>query len=215
MNQVSKIITTALAALLVSACSQSANKTAAPATKWGFIDKQGKFIILPQFDGAGEMNKDGAIVLNGKRLMRLNPDTFAESSLPVGPDDKAELPPLPEFTCAEAGKDTYKVLDGEEVIFDPASGKEPPTALTDSGFLCAKFGSKYAFIDKSGKLAFGRPFDAARPFSNGRAAVLEMGKWGYINKKGDFVLSPIYMQAGSFFNKLAPVQVKDNAAPAQ
>lgn len=213
MNKLLKLITTAALVAVISGCAQQ--KPAGPPTKWGFIDKQGKFIILPQFDGASEFTKDGAIVLNGKRLMRLQPETFVESSLPVGPDDKAELPPTPTFKCAEAGPDKYKVLDGEEVIFEAGSGKEPPAALTDTGFLCAQFGSKYGFIDKDGKLAFGRPFDQARPFSQGRAAVLESGKWGFINKKGDFVLKPIYLEAGSFHSGLAPVKVLGDAPPPQ
>ena len=213
MNRLCNLVTTAALVAIISGCAPS--KPAGPLSKWGFIDKQGKFIILPQFDGASEFDKDTAIVKDTKRLIRLQADPPVESTTPVGPEDKAELPPLPTLKCAEAGTDKYKVLDGEEVVFEPGGKGEPPAVMTETGFLCAQFGSQYGFIDKEGKLAFGRPFQQARPFSQGRAAVLEQGKWGYINKKGDFVLKPIYLEAGSFHNGLAPVRVPADAPPAQ
>ncbi|HMW90804.1 MAG TPA: WG repeat-containing protein [Candidatus Obscuribacter sp.] len=196
-----------LSALMVLSLSGCAKKQAPTAYgRWGYLDKTGKFLILPQFDGAAEVTDNGAVVLQNKHLMRLDPETLKESSTPIGPDDKAELPPLTELRFAEAGTDTYKIKDGETVIFDPTEKKkELPSVFPKNGQACARFGDKFAFITPEGKLGAGI-FDEARPFHEGRAAVKQAGKWGYIKKDGSFIIPPQYLEAGSFNHGLAPVK---------
>ncbi|MFA7336771.1 MAG: WG repeat-containing protein [Candidatus Obscuribacterales bacterium] len=200
--------------LLTVATMSACNKPAAgPVGKWGFINKAGIFIIKPQFDEASEFTKDGAIVKQEKRMMRLQAEPPGESSAPVGPSDKPELAPLPTFQCAEAGEKKYKIMDGTAVVFDPTSKDEPPQVLADGGLMCARFDNQYAYIDKTGGLGIPRLFAEAKPFVSGRAAVKENGKWGFINKKGVFVVPPKYLDAGSFFEGLAPVKaIVDEAA---
>ncbi len=177
--------------------------------KWGYISKTGQWVALPQLDGASNFGPKGAIVFQNKHLMRLNQETMKESDIPVGPDDKAELPALPTAYFAES-KDGYKIMEGDTCLFDPATKpKELPPIFAENGLACAKFASQYAFIDKDGKLAVGgRPFAEARPFQDGRAAVKMEGKWGFINKKGSFVIPPKYLDAGSFYGGVAPVKEK-------
>lgn len=199
------ILLASCAVLTLSGC---AKKEAVVAGKWGYIDKQGQFIILPQFDSASEISDKGALVFTNKHLMRLDPETKQESKIPVGPEDKAELPPLPEVRAAEAGTDTYKILEGEAVIFDPADKeRELPSIFPEKGSACVRFGDKFAFIGPDGKLS-GAIFDEARPYQEGRAAVKQNGKWGFINKKGVMVIPPHYLDAGSFSHGLAPVKQK-------
>lgn len=177
--------------------------------KWGYINKTGQWVALPQLDAASNFGPKGAIVFQNKHLMRLNQETMKESDIPVGPEDKAELPPLPTAYCAESEKG-YKIMEGETVLFDPAQKpKELPPIFAENGLACAKFGTQYAFIDKDGKIAVGgRPFAEARPFQDGRAAVKIEGKWGFINKKGNFVIPPKFLDAGSFYGGVAPVKEK-------
>jgi hypothetical protein len=194
--------------LLTVATMSACNKPAAGSLgKWGFINKSGIFIIKPQFDEASEFTKEGAIVKQEKRMMRLQAEPPGESSAPVGPNDKAELAPLPTLQCAEAGEKKYKIMDGTTVVFDPRTKAEPPQVLADGGLMCARFDNQFAFIDKTGSLGIPRLFAEAKPFVGGRAAVKENGKWGFINKKGIFVVPPKYLDAGSFFEGLAPVKV--------
>ena len=49
--------------------------------------------------------------------------------------------------------------------------------------------------------------DVADPFSDGRALVAIQGKFGYIDKKGTFVINPQYVGAGLFSGDRAPVSV--------
>lgn len=200
------LLSSALVVTALAGCNKPSSPT--PTGKWGYINKQGKFIILPQFDEAAEFKPEGAIVKKGKNLMRLKSDPPGEEAgTPPGPQDTAALPDLPTLRCAEGGKESYKIMNGEETIFDPNSKADTPAIFDESGMVCAKFGTQYAFIDKTGKLGVPRTFLKARPFQHGKAAVFEAGKWGYINKKGMFVLPPQYLEAGSFAEGLAPVKI--------
>jgi hypothetical protein len=197
----------------LSGCSKPA--PSAPTGKWGYINKTGNFIIQPQFDEASEFGESGAIVRDGKRLLRLKAKPPGESSDPVKPEDTAELPPLPTLRAAEAGADTYQVKDDDKIVFDPKSVPATEEVFHDNDFVCVKFGAQYAYIDKQGKLGIPVPFKAARNFSDKRAAAMDGGKWGYINRKGSFVLPPKYLDAGSFAYGLAPVKVPSDAPSAK
>lgn len=90
-------------------------------------------------------------------------------------------------------------------------------------------GSKWGFIDTSGKVVIQPQFDeVATPvligcsedniaqrsggngFSEGLAAVNVNGKWGYIDKSGKYVISPQFSLARSFHEGLAFVGQGDN-----
>ena len=49
-------------------------------------------------------------------------------------------------------------------------------------------------------------FDDAEPFSDGMAAIMNNGKWGYINRKFDLVIPCQYDIAYPFINGLAKVE---------
>ncbi len=207
------LICSLIALVTVAGCS-SLKPAPVVKGKWGFINKKGTFIFKPQFDEASEFTEKGAIVRQDKRLMRLQANPPGESNAPVGPDDKPVLDPLPTIECAQAGGvKKFKIMDGDKVFFDPASKDEPPKILADGGFVCAKFDTQYAYIDKTGGLGIPRWFPEAKPFVDGRAAVKENGHWGYINKKGIFVVPPKFLDAGTFFDGLAPVKVLDDTPP--
>jgi len=205
-------VSSAVVGLTLAGCSKPA---APPASgKWGYIDrKTGNFIIQPQFEEASNFDgKGSAIVRDGKRLLRLSANPPGESRDPVKPDDSSALPPLTNLRAAAGEEDSYKIMDGEKVIFDakkvPASEKD---LFGENDYICVQFGKKYAFLDKKGKI-FLEPFTAARDFSDGRAAVEDGGKWGFISRKGKFVVVPQYLDAGSFVDGLAPVKVPADPA---
>lgn len=49
---------------------------------------------------------------------------------------------------------------------------------------------KVGYCDRNGKLVIERKFDAARPFSEGLAAVRVDGKWGFIDHGGEYKIKP-------------------------
>lgn len=203
-----------LMAIGLTACN-TAPKDAKPLGKWGYMDKEGNFIILPQFDAASEFNEDGAVILQGKNRIRLVGNPPKEGGPPLKDEDLPVLPPLPDLEAIKIDHGKYAIKEEGDIIFDPTSKEKPPEIFTN-GLTCAKVsnGSGYIYINKKGELAIPITFPEARPFSQGWAAVKQSGQWGFINKKGDFVVPPKFMNAGSMYKGLAPVQVKsDQTSP--
>jgi hypothetical protein len=69
------------------------------------------------------------------------------------------------------------------------------------------------YITKTSQLAIGYRFAGARPFAEGLAAVEVQGKWGYINKQGVFVIPPRFDKAYSFSEGIARVWFTDKQPP--
>ncbi len=66
----------------------------------------------------------------------------------------------------------------------------------------------YKINDES--LLFDREFEVAKPFStNGLARVKSNNKWGFINKKGEFIVPPLYDLVGEFSEGFAPMIVEN------
>ena len=64
----------------------------------------------------------------------------------------------------------------------------------------------WGYISESGELTIPYRFDEARKFKSGYAAVRVNDKWGFIDKKGNYIVEPKFSAAGSFAdNGLAPV----------
>jgi hypothetical protein len=68
------------------------------------------------------------------------------------------------------------------------------------------------YINQDGEFPFDEKFDRAMPFSEGLAAVLVDGKWGYIDTTGAFVIRPRFAgnQTGNFNDGLANVPIEVN-----
>ena len=62
------------------------------------------------------------------------------------------------------------------------------------------------FVDSDGRRAFSLAFEEAAPFSEGLAAVKVNGKWGFVNKRGQFVIHPAYERTTRFSEGLAGVR---------
>jgi hypothetical protein len=94
------------------------------------------------------------------------------------------------------------------------------------GLACIDYNGKYGYIDKKGKISITPRFDYAGGFSNGLAVVgigswhtddkeeytgdsFFLGKYGYINKKGEMVITPIFEEAYGFSEGMAKVGVGD------
>jgi hypothetical protein len=58
----------------------------------------------------------------------------------------------------------------------------------------------------AGKVQIDFLYDNALSFSEGLACVKYKGRWGYINHNGEWIIKPIFKQAGSFENGLAWVE---------
>jgi len=59
-------------------------------------------------------------------------------------------------------------------------------------------------------LLFDKEFEVAKPFSEkGLARVKVKGKWGFINRQGNFIIPPLYDLVGEFSEGLAPILIEN------
>lgn len=67
------------------------------------------------------------------------------------------------------------------------------------------------YIDRAGKMVIQLPkgCDFHEPFSHGRAAVRTAHGWGYIDRKGSFVIQPRFQSVTNFSEGLAAVKIGD------
>lgn len=76
-----------------------------------------------------------------------------------------------------------------EILFTHPNAKEARDFC--EGLAAVKIGSKWGYIDRSGRITIKPQFMGAQDFSEGLAAVIDVrGKWGYIDKSGYFVVPP-------------------------
>jgi hypothetical protein len=86
-----------------------------------------------------------------------------------------------------------------------SSGKEA-VGEEKVGLFRVQIGSKYGFIDKTGKIVIKPQFDdALLGFFEGLAEVQIGGKWGYIDKSGNIVIKPQFDGTSGFQEGLAKV----------
>jgi hypothetical protein len=182
---------------------------------YGYIDKRGAFIIKPQYRSAaahgfaeglvwvevdgkwGCVNKKGETVIGFKFT---EPGYFSEGLAPVTVVDSNAPPGFPGYMG-------YIDKTGALVITPRFS-----LAWNFSGGLArVEVGGKMIYINKQGKTVFTIPHGLwADEFSEGLANVSirkdsQNEVWGYINRKGDFVIKPQFQIAKPFYQGLASV----------
>ena len=164
--------------------------------KWGYINKQGKLVIKPQFEIAENFSeglaiarmsggRSGYINKSGKFVLHFGGRTFSEGLAAV-------------------------IDDNEKWGFIDKTGKfaiQPQFEYVENfseGLASVKINDKSGYIDKTGKLVIPAQFNIASDFSNGMAAVdidssttftensitITLSNPGYIDKMGKLVIQP-------------------------
>lgn len=145
--------------------------------KWGYINEKGEVVIKPQFAVAGEFSEGFAKVRNE------------------------------DVWFYYIDKNGNSITKGKvfRVAFDFSE---------DLAFVQESPVSKTGFINSNGDWSINPQFDtytgAGTPlgsFKDGLAIVYLNGKIGFINKQGEFVITPIYNYAYSFSEDLAVINL--------
>ncbi|MEK7432210.1 MAG: WG repeat-containing protein [Cyanobacteriota bacterium] len=174
--------------------------------RYGFINKEGKFVIKPIFvfakdfkeglapvhieNKSGGNNKLGFIDKNGKFVIEPKYEysyDFNEGLVPVGLNDKWGF-------IDKNGKEVIPL------IYEMATSFR-------NGLARVAIKKKYGFIDKTGKLVIPAKFDNVDDFQEDLSAITIDEKMGFINKKGDIVIPPELYYYGSFYEGLSSATV--------
>lgn len=178
--------------------------------QWGYIDRNGRITIEPQFDRAWRFAGGYALVQDGESFGYIRDDgTFA-----VEPrfDDAWH------FTDGHApvevdGRWTY--IDTSGTVLADTQMSLPAEVLVESrfdddeAFELVRSGDRYGFRSEDGESVIDPRFEQAWRFSDGLARAKIDGKWGYIDRDGEFVIEPTFDQAWDFRGGLAMVEFGD------
>lgn len=161
---------------------------------WGYTDKNQKWIIPPEYSDASSFNgplayartpdwEDGFITKDGE---------FKESPL--------------------------KEVDSSETIFDYSYSNTVSYDRLLVQHNTYRGYTGYSYLTETGEvlpfqvepLPCGCPYQDAKEFSDGLAAVKTQDKWGYIDVSGKIVIEPQFRAAFPFLNDRAIVKTGDN-----
>jgi hypothetical protein len=182
--------------------------------KLGFINRQGKYVVPPQFT-RGEDFSEGlaAVEINGKWGYV---------------DRSGAMEIAPRFDTAHSFHGGFSLVEISNVRrgwinktgeFLPMPDEVEDFGMLSEGLIAVKIQGKWGFIDTSGKLVIPAQFDpnideyhddnyrGEGAFSCGLAPIKLKGKWGYINHRGDPVIQPQFERAEPFDQDVAAVSI--------
>ena len=153
--------------------------------KWGYIDKEGKYIINAQFEEAH-------LFRDGLALVKSSDNKFGF----IGEDGKYVINPIykdansfsEDLACVivENGKPQYINKEGKTIFTVDAD----ICGGFSEGLAPVKIKGKWGYIDNTGKIKINPAYESANKFSEGLAAVAKIDiktkekKWGFIDKDG-------------------------------
>ncbi|TAE19435.1 MAG: WG repeat-containing protein [Bacteroidetes bacterium] len=145
--------------------------------KWGYIGKDGKLVVQPNYNIAYEYKHNFAVVAKG-----LATADGLENEFGVLDKTGKEIVPCKYDEMGAEVRDSIVTV----AKIDKATGK-------------ALFG----FLHVSGKLIADFKYDEVRDFSNGMGAFAKSGKWGFIDKTGKEVIPAQFEKTFDFSEDLA------------
>ena len=174
--------------------------------KWGYIDKEGKIQINPQFSQAG-------VFVDGLALVRNSDNKYGY----IGEDGKYIINPayfqasyfINGLACVVSENGKPQFIDKKGNVKITVSDADYCGLFTEN-LARIKNKGKWGYIDKSGNVKIPATFDGAEIFNEGMAAVMTKNTkgeelWGYINSDGSIVINYQFKRATEFKNGLAEV----------
>lgn len=165
---------------------------------FGCIDKTGKVLSQPQWDGMKWFSSEGVIIAyrEGKwYVLDKNCNIISQ-----------QWDTIEDFTNGLA-----LAVKNDKIGYIDKSGKTISQPQWDGGFgfknnyARVKKNKKWGYINQAGKVVISPQFDIASDFSEGLAAVRKDGKMGFINQSGKFVIQPQWDRVSDFSDGLALV----------
>lgn len=184
--------------------------------KWGVINKQGKFIVKPEYDeiwpykaGRTLAVKDGKYYLLDDLgnvvtsfsgyVERINENYFIDRNRIYDRDGRNtftedELYEIPEeYMMRRTYDSTTKKYGYENLAGGPQIEKKYDHAMgISNGLLAVKLDGKWGFINRKDEVVIPFQFDDVHRFSEGLAFARVDKKWGWIDTSGNWVVQPTF-----------------------
>lgn len=159
------------------------------------IDEQGKVVIpASEFD----LYKAGLVWLgrNNTKIWKISRENYDE--LQVLDDEYIRV--------KKNGK--YGLLNIDDKLLIPCK-YDYVSEPSEEGYVIVNSGKKWGVIDKTGKFSFNptERFEKIFDFHNGFAKVMEKGKYGFIDHRGNVYISPQYPDAGYVSEGMVAVKI--------
>lgn len=109
-----------------------------------------------------------------------------------------------EFIGVQNFDDKWAIMtvDGEQITdfqYDSITGFHDGIAVINRNI----------YINKECEVVLENTYEFCRSFSEKRSAVLQDGKWGFIDIEGNLVIPPLYDEVGWFNNNVVPVKLNN------
>ena len=179
---------------------------------WGYINKEGHYIINPQFKDATWFNNGLARVQNEEGKYGFI-DKKGNFKIPAQYNQATIFNEGLAFVVEEGGYPTCIDKNGNvkfeftmaEGVGCFQEGLAPFFTLNDD------YEAKWGFVDKKGNVVINPQFSYVHNFSNGLCAVAnDKEKWGFINQEGIYVINPQFDNVGNFYKAgIAPFKTGD------
>lgn len=173
--------------------------------KWGYIDTSGAFRIEPVYGHASDFGQGLALVEQGGKFGYVDTDGTMVIS-PRFDGGGAFAGGLASVTVG--GKSGYIDTRGEFVIepkFDGAEGFHEGLAricAVPPGEACHRSDRRrFGFINKRGEIVIPARFEYAEHFADGLAMARVDGRYGFIDKTGQWAIAPDYTNAAMAFSE--------------
>lgn len=171
--------------------------------KWGYVDRSGKVLVAPRFDGARDFFDGFAAVGAGAKWGYIHPsgDFLIE----------------PRFEDAGDFHDGRAVVNNQTTVIRPDGsvvGTYAEVHLYSEGLAAYRVGDRWGFLDLEGKPAIRPRFDGVRPFSSGFARVwnASLQRWGVIGRLGHLTADYVFESIGPFDGGLAAARIAGSGA---
>lgn len=169
---------------------------------YGFINKEGIYVIAPQYEQARSFSDGYAAILKEGRWGFI--DKTGQEVIPCLFEDARSFS---EGLAAVANDGEWFYIDaqGRRVIPDSFAN----TYSFSEGLAPVLIEDRWGYIDPEGHPVIEPKFEDAGEFREGLAAARHQGLWGYIDQAGSFVIAPSFTSARCFSEGLAAVEAND------
>lgn len=169
-------------------------------SRWGYVGRDGKILIKPQFDFAGTFSEGLAAVRKKEKYGYI--DRMGDFAIKPLFDEAADF--SENMACVRFD-DKYGYIDRKGKMVIPATFDKGWSF--HNGRARVTVNNKFGFIDPNGNYIIEPELDFALDFSQNLACVKWDDKIGYIDPDGTLAIAPQFSNGGSFSEDLAPIEI--------